>query len=359
MNMKNEEKIYQLNTYNIAEYTSTDYTDNDIAILGDFKNLLFNKYFKLNANIYVVCVKGRLQININTQKYAIYPGEMLICMPNMILSNCTTSSDFKGAMFCLSTQITQKYLHKSSDIWNKAFYISQNPVVRIDKDRVQLFDLYYKVIRARMKQAEQPYYKEVIRSLIRTMLYELLADLNQLSTPPESQMVKRSNILFKRFLDLLACTEVKKRSISYYAGKLCVTPKYLSTVCKNDADIKNLCTAFRLKRRKALPENAENFFYDGGAISVPDLMLFVKEPEKAKKALSATEYGTLALELADKKASPSECERALEEKYYAGLMKVKDDIFGSGKVVAYAILYEKWLCDLRLLLTAKKVGKTI
>ena len=208
MNMKNEEKIYQLNTYNIAEYTSTDYTDNDIAILGDFKNLLFNKYFKLNANIYVVCVKGRLQININTQKYAIYPGEMLICMPNMILSNCTTSSDFKGAMFCLSTQITQKYLHKSSDIWNKAFYISQNPVVRIDKDRVQLFDLYYKVIRARMKQAEQPYYKEVIRSLIRTMLYELLADLNQLSTPPESQMVKRSNILFKRFLDLLACTGV-------------------------------------------------------------------------------------------------------------------------------------------------------
>ena len=67
MNMKNEEKIYQLNTYNIAEYTSTDYTDNDIAILGDFKNLLFNKYFKLNANIYVVCVKGRLQININAQ----------------------------------------------------------------------------------------------------------------------------------------------------------------------------------------------------------------------------------------------------------------------------------------------------
>lgn len=61
--MKNEEKIYQLNTYNIAEYTSTDYTDNDIAILGDFKNLLFNKYFKLNANIYVVCVKGRLQIH--------------------------------------------------------------------------------------------------------------------------------------------------------------------------------------------------------------------------------------------------------------------------------------------------------
>ena len=54
MNMKNEEKIYQLNTYNIAEYTSTDYTDNDIAILGDFKNLLFNKYFKLQTSMWSV-----------------------------------------------------------------------------------------------------------------------------------------------------------------------------------------------------------------------------------------------------------------------------------------------------------------
>ena len=51
MNMKNEEKIYQLNTYNIAEYTSTDYTDNDIAILGDFKNLLFNKYWKIQCKL--------------------------------------------------------------------------------------------------------------------------------------------------------------------------------------------------------------------------------------------------------------------------------------------------------------------
>lgn len=112
MNMKNEEKIYQLNTYNIAEYTSTDYTDNDIAILGDFKNLLFNKYFKLNANIYVVCVKGRLQININTQKYAIYPGEMLICMPNMILSNCTTSSRLQG----LPCSVCRPRLHRSTFI---------------------------------------------------------------------------------------------------------------------------------------------------------------------------------------------------------------------------------------------------
>lgn len=135
--------------------------------------------------------------------------------------------------------------------------------------------------------------------------------------------------------------------------------EYLSTVFKNDVDIKNLCTAFRLKRRKSLPEDLTRFFYDGGNIAASDVLLFVTEPEKAEKALKTSEYGAIALELSETDASPSRCEKALEDKYYAGLAKVKDDIFGSGKVVAYAILYEKWLCDLRMLLTAKKVGRAI
>jgi len=135
--------------------------------------------------------------------------------------------------------------------------------------------------------------------------------------------------------------------------------EYLCTVFKNDVDIKNLCTAFRLKRRRSLPEDLTRFFYDGGNIAASDVLLFVTEPEKAEKALKASEYGAIALELSESEASPSRCEKALEDKYYAGLAKVKDDIFGSGKVVAYAILYEKWLCDLRMLLTAKKVGRAI
>ena len=134
---------------------------------------------------------------------------------------------------------------------------------------------------------------------------------------------------------------------------------YLSTVCKNDVDIKNLCTAFRLRRRKSVPEDISAFFYDGGAIRTEALAEFVKEPEAAAEALKTSDYGAVALKLASEDAAPSECEKVLEEKYYAELAKVKDDIFGSGKVVAYAILYEKWLCDLRLLLTAKKVGKAI
>ena len=51
MNMKNEEKdLTNLNNnINIAEYTSTDYTDNDIAITWRFQELAFQQVFQVEC----------------------------------------------------------------------------------------------------------------------------------------------------------------------------------------------------------------------------------------------------------------------------------------------------------------------
>ena len=39
--------------------------------------------------------------------------------------------------------------------------------------------------------------------------------------------------LFKKFIELLTSLHPKPRTLGYYAETLCVTPKYLSTTCKN------------------------------------------------------------------------------------------------------------------------------
>lgn len=43
----------------------------------------------------------------------------------------------------------------------------------------------------------------------------------------------RGKILYERFMDMLFETRPIKRSVGYYAEKLCVTSKYLSSVVKN------------------------------------------------------------------------------------------------------------------------------
>ena len=40
---------------------------------------------------------------------------------------------------------------------------------------------------------------------------------------------------FQRFLDLLHATDVKRRKVESYANELCISPKYLTAVCKKNS----------------------------------------------------------------------------------------------------------------------------
>lgn len=41
-----------------------------------------------------------------------------------------------------------------------------------------------------------------------------------------------NNNHFQRFLDLLHSVEIKHHTVEWYANELCISPKYLSALCK-------------------------------------------------------------------------------------------------------------------------------
>ena len=56
--------------------------------------------------------------------------------------------------------------------------------------------------------------------------------LSQESTPLDiDASTDRDKVLFNQFLTMVEHEKQKRRQVSYYAEKLYITPKYLSTVC--------------------------------------------------------------------------------------------------------------------------------
>ncbi len=49
---------------------------------------------------------------------------------------------------------------------------------------------------------------------------------------PADTATMRGKDIFGKFLTLIASEQYKRRQVSYYADKLCLTPKYLSIVCQ-------------------------------------------------------------------------------------------------------------------------------
>jgi AraC-like DNA-binding protein len=79
-------------------------------------------------------------------------------------------------------------------------------------------------------------FREFVLSFLRIFLLiiceELLRTDDGLNAEKEPSSVREKS-LFGKFLELLKHEEHKRQHVGYYAHQLCITPKYLSTVCRN------------------------------------------------------------------------------------------------------------------------------
>lgn len=76
-----------------------------------------------------------------------------------------------------------------------------------------------------------PYRREIVETLLKTALLALCHAFVE-DAPEGAKASSTTNELFDRFLELLQQNEVKHRPVEYFAQQLCITPKYLSIVCK-------------------------------------------------------------------------------------------------------------------------------
>ncbi len=231
--MNDKEDIRQVGFDQMKNIGEVEYMDEGITFHTDFRKLPFKDgSTRVNMFALIICFNGKLQMELNTMTYTLRQNEILVCRPNDVIDNCMLSPDFDGAVLCLSQRSILEQISES-DLWDKAFHFVENPIVRFSEESLQMFNLYGAAIQTKIKMKRTPFHREIIVSIVKAALYELLANVgNNPSCSYGGNLIKQREILFKRFIDLLAGTQIKPRNVLWYATQLCVTPKYLSTVCK-------------------------------------------------------------------------------------------------------------------------------
>lgn len=210
-----KEEYFQISMDDAENLSQTVYMDGDIAILDSLNELPHShNCIKVNIFIILACLEGKMSVSINSKKYTVRANEFLICMPNMMLNDCMMSPDFKGTVLCLSSRVLQETMRMDSVLWNKAFRIKENPIIHVDMEGMELFYAYSTVVALRIKAYRRAYRKEVMTSLTRTLLYEVLSELSSYLNSPGGELLQQKDLLFKRFLELLSSCEVKPRSVT-------------------------------------------------------------------------------------------------------------------------------------------------
>ena len=234
--MNDKEMQHSIALEKEKQHGQVGYTDGDVVIIDNVRDLSEHYPAIPGMNLIILCCKGRIQLDVSGKTMQFGENEVLFSSPYMSLGNFMFSVDFDCKILCLSERIIRELLRLHIETWNRAVYVRRLNVVVLPEQEVRQFSLYYALIRHKMNVGERMFSRESMQALISALLFDLCSVLEKKLSIQPAEKSSSSRLLFDRFLSMVAAQQVKRHPVSYYAGELAVTPKYLTMVCMHYSD---------------------------------------------------------------------------------------------------------------------------
>lgn len=203
-----------------------------------FDGIVFaDNWQELNTSLYagriihILCEEGNMGFTFQETHYNISARDYVI-LPNAILaSDFSASEDFQGILMNLSeTYVTSIAIRSNYGIIGHLSLL-RNPVMKLSERDFRICETALRYLHMRMEEESHLFREELLGSLLTAHILDLY-DIHA-RNHKDTQVSERITTLLRSFIELLYNGEyMRNRSLSHYASRLCVTPHYLSEICK-------------------------------------------------------------------------------------------------------------------------------
>ena len=184
--------------------------------------------FVFDGFLFYICINGTAKITIDYKEYPIDANSMVVVLPKHLCKISGCSSDLDIRMVLVSSDfLCHLPITPDFDLLKKMVV---QPCVKLDERKLEDLQKIHSLIN-RYGPADK-FAGQIQDTLIYSMILMIASSFGNLPSDPPRTFT-RQETLVKKFFDLLIDSCETKRSVSYYADKLCVTPKYLTTVVKS------------------------------------------------------------------------------------------------------------------------------
>lgn len=214
-----------------ADSKKTAYEDG-LALFTDITQIpLQHTPTRADMAVFGLCLEGRGVVEVDTRKIEFEKNNYFILFPNQVACLPEKSTYAKGIIICVSNRIYEEIIGRMQDMLPLFFYIRENPCAELPEQEVEWIKRYHQEIFREIKNPDNMFRRQTTNALLLAMLYKVcnIYGTRLLATATQSS---RSEYIFTQFLHLLSENYCRHREVAWYAGKLCVTPKYMSTVIK-------------------------------------------------------------------------------------------------------------------------------
>ncbi len=208
------------------------YFDGNIMFCNNVNSIPgLHRKFQTKDVAFVFDIAGELSITLGGTPFTVGPNDGLFVNYNVVVTDFSYTPDFDYCMIVVNTNVGVGFTSKT--IVDALMMMRHNPVIHFTPCEIELIRRYYEVGRYKIEHPGLNHSRDTMMRLLRCFTLDLVSSVNSHATEEtDSSMLRQGDKLYYNFLTLLADNPRHERDVAHFAERLCVSPKYLSSVCK-------------------------------------------------------------------------------------------------------------------------------
>lgn len=205
-----------------------------VDVRYDDKLMKLQNPVRLDAYLVVFCIKGRVRLSVNMKEFTMEEDQIALMIPGYIGQVVDVDEEIHYVMVGVSRRFLSMLHLDLNRIFSEGTALLENPCVRLTGEEKEIAQRYLELGKV-VLESEVPNKRECLGSLISSLFYLSEGVFTKRMDLERREAVLRSNRaddVFNKFLRLLADYHTHERSVSFYADKLCLSPKYFSKLIK-------------------------------------------------------------------------------------------------------------------------------
>lgn len=222
--------LNMLNQLGIVDNTEYRFINQEVGIVTSFirmKSKVFHigQPYRIKEGRIMRILRGKAKFCINLMEHTLNDNDIAIAPPGSLVQILEMTPDYDTQMIAVDNDFLPT-IHRESLTDS---YQQHGIVTQLTKSEWLQAGDYFKLIWETVQ--EKPFRREIVQHLITALLYYIMY-INKRNQDSFILQPSHQERLFQRFVSLVNEYSKSERTVSFYADKLYLTPRYLSTLMR-------------------------------------------------------------------------------------------------------------------------------
>lgn len=211
-------------------------TPEEQFVVGESDFAFFSNYAcRVEEGAILFCRSGRADATVNQYQGEVRRNTMVLILPGTIFMLTDRTEDFRATFCAFSRDLFAEAAFRLDPAFFQA--LRERPISYPPQRVVEGASIWFQMAAYTYRDRNNAFRNTIIKNRLQNVLLEIYDKMQRFSARqyrvPET--TTRQTELFQRFVGLVHEHCAQEREVAYYADKLCISTRYLSTIVRSVA----------------------------------------------------------------------------------------------------------------------------